>query len=227
MKTSLVLTAIFLSSLSYAEVHLAPVKHLYVPSGFDSNDAVEVVVSGSFPNSCFGRNTVNVEVHGDVVDIEVTAIKKKSFACIDMIIPYQEVISIGNLQGGNYSVRVNEVLEESLKVEEASSNSVDDHIYAAIDQIDETAPGQFVLKGWRYSPCVVLDEVKVVSNNKDTLSLMPVMKQVSTFCPMKMTPVSYPVKLNFQSLKTTEPLLHVRTMDGKSFNKIINLSGRR
>jgi hypothetical protein len=50
-----------------------------------------------------------------------------------------------------------------------------------------------------------------------------VMKTVSEHCPMKGMPVAYPVKLNFDSLKMKQPLLHVRTMDGKSINSIVNL----
>jgi hypothetical protein len=53
------------------------------------------------------------------------------------------------------------------------------------------------------------------------------MKQVSDFCPMKGMPVSYPVRFDFSGLKVKKPLLHVRTMDGKSVNTIIDLEGRR
>ena len=31
---------------------LVPVDHIYVPTGFDSNDTVEVVVTGYLPNLC-------------------------------------------------------------------------------------------------------------------------------------------------------------------------------
>jgi hypothetical protein len=133
---------------------------------------------------------------------------------------------VGNLQGGRYQVLVNDTESKNLKdilvVDEASSNAVDEHLYAAIDQLEKKGKDSYVLHGWRYSNCVDLDRVEVVSNGKDTLSVLPIMKQSAIDCPMKGMPVSYPVKLDVSALKMKEPLVHVRTMDGKSFNKILN-----
>jgi hypothetical protein len=229
------LIAVLLSSSISAQptVVLAPVDHLYVPQGFDSNDSVEVVVTGTFPNACFSRNQVDVKITGDVIDIKVTAISPDHRAllgerfCPQMLVPYKEVVALGNLQGGEYEIRVNDAsryaLRDKLAVGEASSNSVDDDLYAAIDRIEQKSKDEYVLHGWRYSNCVEVDKVKVVPNNKDTLSLLPIMKKVSDFCPMKGMPVSFPVKVDLSSLKMKQPLFHVRTMDGKSFNQIVNL----
>jgi hypothetical protein len=225
------LLASSLNVFAQPEIVIAPVSHLYLPDGFDSNDSVEVIVTGAFSNSCYSRNDVKVEVDGDQIDIQVTAIaNEKSFPasrCSDMIVPYKEVVNVGNLQGGDYKVNVNNTLKDVLKIAEASSNSVDDNIYAAIEWVENKGDNNYMLHGWRYSNCIDLDSVKVISNNKDTLSILPVMKQLSSFCPMKMTPVSYPVKLDFSSMKMKSPLLHVRTMDGKSVNTIIQIEGRR
>lgn len=230
MKKQLILSALLVLTVSqsWAEVSLAPVKHLYVPMGFDNNDSVEVVVTGSLPNPCYGRNTVSVNVTGSDIAIEVTAIRRNTKAmCPQMLVPFKEVVSLGSLQGGSYKITVNNVLTDGLVVGEAPSNSVDDHLYAAIDQLEKKGPNDYVLHGWRYSRCLELDRVEVVSNGKDTLSVLPIMKQVSDFCPMKGVPVAYPVKLNFKNLRINEPLVHVRTMDGKSFNSILNFAGRR
>ena len=218
---------ILLSASAFAQTDLrsAPVKHLYVPTGFDSNDSVEMVVTGHFPNPCYSRNTVSVDVKDDVINVEVTALLRsdEKLLCPQMMVPFKEVISVGNLQGGEYKVNVNGSLNDTLIVGEASSSAVDEHLYAAIDGLEHKGGENYIMHGWRYSNCVDLDHVEVVSNNKDTLSVLPIMKQVSDFCPMKMTPVSYPVKLKTSGLKTKEPLIHVRTMDGKSFNKILGM----
>jgi hypothetical protein len=108
-------------------------------------------------------------------------------------------------------------------VHEAASNSVDDNVYAALEYVEKKSQNDFVLHGWKYSNCMELNEVKVVSNQKDTLSILPIMKKVSDHCPMKGMPVAYPVKLDFSSLKMNQPLLHVRTMDGKSVNSVVHL----
>lgn len=228
MKKQMILTALFMSCVAQAEVSMAPIKHLYVPSGFDSNDSVEVVVTGVFPNLCYSRNTVSVDVKGDQINIEVSAIRRDSkLACPEMLVPFKEVVALGNLQGGSYELIVNNKLKDNLIVGEADSNAVDDHHYAAIDQIEKKGANQYVLHGRRYSHCLQFDHVEIVSNGKDTLSVLPVMKQVSDFCPMKGTPMSIPVSLDFKTLKTKEPLVHVRTMDGKSFNTVLNLDEQK
>jgi hypothetical protein len=209
----------------------APVTHLYVPAGFDSNDTVEVVVTGNFPNSCYSRNDVKVDVRDEEIAVTVTAVShEKSFPaarCSDMLVPFKEVVHIGNLQGGDYKLIVNNRLTDSLRVGEASSNSVDENLYAAIEWVEEKGGNNVLLHGWRYSNCIDHDRVEVKSNDKDTLAILPVMKRLSDFCPMKMMPVRYPVKLDFASLKMRQPLLHVRTMDGKSVNAIIRIEERR
>jgi hypothetical protein len=217
------------------EVVLSPIDHLYVPKGFDSNDSVELIVSGHFPNACFSRDKVEVEVVNETIQITITALApestKRKNRCPQMVVPFKEVISVGNLQGGTYQVVVNDQESKNLKdiliVEEASSNAVDDHLYAAIDQVEHKGNDNYVLHGWRYSNCVDLNEVKVVSNGKDTLSVLPIMKQTAKDCPMKGMPVAYPVKLDFTSINIKAPLIHVRTMDGKSFNKILNVEERK
>ena len=212
------------------DIVVAPVKHLYLPSGFDSNDAVEVVVTGEFPNTCYSRNDVKVNVDEEIIDIKISAANHEKIApsikCAEMVVPFKEVVHIGNLQGGKYTVRVNEKtrfsLEDEIMIQEASSNSVDDHIYAAVEWVEKKSEQDFVLHGWRYSNCIDLQKVEVISNGKDTISILPVMKQLSDFCPMKMMPTAYPIKLDFSRMKMKEPLLHVRTMDGKSVNSILN-----
>jgi hypothetical protein len=229
MKKQIILMSLLLSTVAGAqtEVSRAPVKHLYIPEGFDTNDSVELVVTGTFPSPCYARNTVKVNVIEDKIKIEISAIRRDTKAmCPQMQVPYKEVVSVGNLQGGSYDVQVNDKLTDKLVVQEATSNSVDDHLYAAIDRVEKVGANDYVLHGWRYSHCVQFDRVQVVSNGKDTLSILPVMKQVNNFCPMKGMPVAYPVKLDFAGL-INEPLIHVRTMDGKSFNTVLNQENQR
>jgi hypothetical protein len=206
----------------------APVKHLYVPHGFDNNDSVEVVITGEFPNTCYTRNTVEVSYQKELINIKVTALEptNDNRVCAEMIVPFKEVVSLGNLQGGKYKVIVNEKsdykLEDELKIVEASSNSIDDYMYAAVDFIEKVSQDKVYLNGYRYSTCIEIDRVEVISNNKDTLSVLPIMKQVSDFCPRKMTPYSVPVSIDLSTMTMKAPLIHVRTMDGRSVNTILN-----
>jgi hypothetical protein len=228
---------LFLSQVAFAAPKIipSPVKHLYIPEGFDSNDSVEVVVTGEFPNTCYARNRVEVKFKDELIDVTITAIapddsKKDLGFCTDVIVPFKEVIAVGNLQGGRYSVRVNGESQGSLRddllVVESTSSAVDDSVYAAVERVEDKGNGNYILHGWNYSPCLEIDTITVVSNKKDTLSILPVMKQTSDFCPMKGVPVSHPVKLDFSTLKMKQPLLHVRTMDGRSINTIVDFERR-
>lgn len=211
----------------------APLDHLFVPAGFDNNDNVELVVSGHFPNTCYSRNKVDVKVADDQINVRVTAFTRRdsSEKCIDMVVPFTEVVTVGNLQAGNYKVVVNEApgakgLHDTLNVTESRSNSMDDYIYAQVDYIDlgftGGLDGSAFLAAELPSPCLEFDRVEYLSNGKDTVSIMPIMKQLSDFCPMKMVPYQIPVKFDLASLPAKQVLLFGRTVDGKSVSKIIN-----
>lgn len=226
-------TLLVLSSLevSASEIITAPVDHVFVPNGFDSNDSVEFVVTGNFPSPCYSRNKVDVDVVGDVINVHVSAITslEKNKTCVDMIVPFKEVVSVGNLQGGKYSIIVNEgskfELKDKIKVDEATSNNVDDHIYAMVDYIDlgfvESGSAQLV--GMNPSDCFELDHVEYLSNGKDTLSVLPIMKKVRDLCPMKMTPITIPITYDRDAFQGDRILLYTRTIEGKSVNSLVNL----
>jgi hypothetical protein len=229
------LLALLVSAPLYAQaprVIDAPVDHLFVPSGFDNNDNVELVVTGYFPNPCYGRNNVAVKVVNDEIQVRVTALvrqEEKAEACAAMIVPFKEVVPVGNLQGGDYKVVVNSntrfELTDQLKVVEAASQNQDDHIYAVVDYIElgflggESGSAQLV--GWNPSDCLALDHVEYVSNGKDTLSILPIMKKIRDFCPLKMVPLTIPVNFNPESFSHPKILLMSRTIEGKSVNTIM------
>ena len=233
MRNTLLATALILSSSVMAQspsVVEAPVDHLFVPSGFDNNDNVEVVVTGKFPNPCFSRNKVEVEVKDDTVIIDVTSLSKESESmCEDLKVPFSETVTIGNLQAGDYKIVVNQgtayQLNGKLDVAVSSSNSVDDHLYAKIDYVElgftGGLSGDALLVGASVSPCLALDRVEYLSNNQDTLSILPIMKKVGQDCPEKLTKLSIPVKFDPKKIPSEKVLLFVRSIDGKSVHTFI------
>lgn len=232
----LTLLALLVSAPLYAQaprVIDAPVDHLFVPAGFDNNDNVELVVTGHFPNPCYGRNSVDVKVQNDVINVRVTALLRedeKAEACAAMIVPFKEIVPVGNLQGGDYKVVVNAStrfeLKDELKVVEAASQNQDDHIYAVVDYIElgflGGESGSALLVGWTPSDCLALDHVEYVSNGKDTLSILPIMKKVRDFCPLKMVPLTVHVNFNPEAFSHSKILLMSRTIEGKSVNTLMD-----
>jgi hypothetical protein len=228
--------ATLLSSMSFAQTQIidAPVDHLYVPAGFDNNDNIELVVTGLFPNPCYKRNDVKVEVNGDIIDIKVTSILSgddKSTMCAAMVVPFKENVIVGNLQGGDYQIVVNRntvyELKNKIHVAEAASQNQDDHLYAMVNHIElgftGGTTGSAFLVGWKTSDCLEVDRVEYLSNGSDTLSIMPIMKKIREFCPMKMTRLHIPVHFNPGDFTHSKILLMSRTLEGRSVNNLVNL----
>lgn len=210
----------------------APVNQLYAPAGFDNNDNVEVVVAGEFASLCFSKNTTEVKIDGLNININISAIynipgghEKK---CGQMRVPFKEVVALGSLKEGSYKIRVNQgtayELNDKMKVGAAEINIIDEHIYANIEYIETTKdPKKVILRGHNPSDCLIFSRFEYLSNGKDTISVLPIMRKVSDFCPMKMTDFAVEATLDFSGLKTTNVLVHTRVMDGRSVNTILDL----
>ncbi len=235
MKRLTVFAALFMIStfaVAASEVIISPVDHLFVPKGFDNNDNVEVVVTGKFPNPCFMRNKVDVVVKDEKISITVTAIKRQddtSALCEPMTVPFTEEVLIGNLQGGDYQIVVNEgsryTQKDTLNVAVSRSESVDDYLYPIVEYVElgftGGLGGDALLYAKTPSDCVVFDHVEYISNNKDTISVLPVMKKTGTVCNEKLTRIEIPIRFNVRSVPHSDVLLYVRSIEGKSVNALI------
>ncbi|MFZ4715197.1 MAG: hypothetical protein ACOYL6_15855 [Bacteriovoracaceae bacterium] len=232
MKKYIFVGSLILSSISMAAAvsTLAPIDNIYVPKGFDNNDSVEIMVSGFFPNLCYKRNTVNVEVLKDVIKVNVTAlVDAEDFGiCSEMVVPYLETVSLGNLQAGSYKIVVNEEAQNSLTdeiaIQEANSNAIDDNTYAAIKDVRRVGEGnKFIFTGEEYSNCYKFDHFEFIDNGKDVISVLPIMTKVNKYCLVQGKATQYKARIDFTNMKTDRPLLHIRTLDGKSINSVVNL----
>lgn len=235
-KNTLAVTALSLGmgSLALAQtrtvltpsVRAIPVDHVFAPDGFDTNDDTQVIVTGYLPNLCYKSPKASQQVLGKTIDVRVQALydMPPGTMCLQAIVPFMEAVSVGVLDKGTYNIKVNEGTPsskaEQIKVVESSSSAIDDHVYAAVDFV-ETFPGSRTirLKGYNPSDCFELDQIKMVSNKKDTFAVLPILKQVREACPMKMVPFEYeatvPNELDAETL-----LLHVRVMNGRSVNAL-------
>ena len=205
---------------------MTPVDHIYSPKGFDSNDNVEVIIEGYLPNLCHKSPTSVVKVVGSKIEIKVTALRYDASNpfCPEAIVPFVETVNVGLLDKGNYDIVVNgkSIYQKdgAIEVAEATSNSVDEHVYANVDSVmKESGSREVELRGYTVSDCFVLDEINVVDNGKDVYSVLPKMKQISDFCPQKMVPFSYKMEVP-SKLKRDKVLLHVRGMNGNSVNSL-------
>jgi hypothetical protein len=206
-----------------------PVDHVFTPFGFDSNDNTEVIVTGFLPNLCYKAPKSIVSVKDGKISVSVVAIKSQQGLgfCADVIVPFIESINVGVLDKGKYQIAVNEKSswekKSNITISEASSNSIDEAVYANVSEVTPSEEGsrKVLLKGYNPSDCFELKEIKIVDNGVDTYSVLPKMKQVKTFCPKKMIPFTYEFEVP-QKLEADKVLLHVRVMDGRSVNAFFN-----
>lgn len=229
MQIKILFTALFLSSFVFAGTPVkveVPVTDVYIPSGFDSNDSVEIIISGYLPNLCHKNPSTEFKVEKNTISIKATALKyhKTNPFCPEMIVPFLKSVKVGVLPKGNYNVVINKNEKDILKVEESTLTVKDNHIYAYVSYIDKSTlkDNHITIKAYNPSDCMSLDRVEVFDNGKNTYSILPIMKQNREFCPMKMVPYEFDVKLP-KILKSRKVLLHVRSMDGNSVNAEVEL----
>lgn len=233
---SVVLTLTFLfTSFLQAQVSVvdAPVNHLFIPTGYDNNDNIELVVSGFYPNTCFSSHRNEVSVVGDTVYVKVTALVRETIfsSCDKVSVPFHEVINVGNLQGGDYKIIVNNnsrnQISEKLFVDEAASRNTDDHVYAIVEYIDLGftlgQAGYVNLMAKTPSDCYEFDRVEYISNKKDTISILPILKKVKENCSKKGTYFTIPLKYTPQDFSSSQILLFSRTLQGKSVYSIVQM----
>jgi hypothetical protein len=231
--SSLIVGGILVPQMSQASTPVevqVPVENVYTPKGFDSNDRAEVVISGYLPNLCHRSPFSKVRKVGKSIQVELSSLyyEPNNPFCAQMIVPFLETVQVGVLEKGDYEVIVNGGTQDKqrsvLTITEAKQNSVDDYVYAGVEYVDKSAADSTVtLKGYNPSDCYAFDEVVSVSNNKDTYAVLPKMKQVYSFCPMKMIPFSYQYRVP-KDLEEKKVLLHVRSMNGKSVNSVYDFN---
>ncbi len=223
----IILSSIATQASTPVEV-LVPVDHIYSPKGFDSNDNIEIIISGYLPNLCHKSPKTLIHVKGQNINIEVKSLKYSltNPFCPQVIVPFLEAVSVGMLNKGTYQITVNGKSpyqqKSQITIAEATTNAIDDFMYAGVEYVEKIEGSrQIKLKGYNPSDCFVLDQIKFINNGKDTYSVLPKLKQVSDFCPLKMMPFTYQAKVPSE-LTEEKLLLHVRSMDGKSVNSLFN-----
>lgn len=198
---------------------LAMVEEIFVPAGFDSNDNTEISITGYLPNPCYNPVYEKVQINGNNIKINIyTTQINDTEICATMIVPFFKTISLGLLNKGSYKISINQELSSDLFIAESSSDAIDDFTYANVEYVEREEFSKTIhLKGYNPSNCYEYVETKIISNKKNTYSLLPKMRKYSDYCPMIITPFDIEVELPGE-LKTEIILLHVRAMYGKSIN---------
>ena len=208
-----------------ARIIEAPVSHVFIPNGFDSNDNVQVVVIGRFPTTCYQLYTHAVRREGSQIKVYVYAIYQSDRPCADAIVPFKQEINLGAANKGVYDIVVNpgssHPVHGRVPVVAAKTNRIDDYIYAYVEYIGSVKndPNRVKIGGYIASDCFKFKQFHKMTNKKDVIAVLPILEQVSDFCPMKMTPFEYAIDI--PKMNSRQVLLHVRSMEGQSVNKVL------
>ena len=233
MQSLIVLAVIASSSMVRAENKIVVMKpqFIFTPKSFDSNDNAQIVLAGAFTGYCMKMGTTQQRVDKELKKIYIKQFISKTGNCedLEMYIPYSNVINLGSLPAGNYEVlAANEnssfTKMSVLPVHVASANTsgTDERLYAPVASIDFNSSGSspvITLKGVFTNSCLQLSGVEVYSRLGDVYEVLPIVKKGGTNCVAVMRPFAKTIELN--KFSTRVSLIHVRSMNGQSLNRVI------
>lgn len=214
----------------------APVEKVFVPQGFDDNDNVEVIMHGHFPDSCYktGPATVTEDIEAKQIKITVSSYRYSDTNCMKMIVPFIQSVKLGTLPTAQYKVIVsakNRLEPSDLSVGVRNAETPDDYLYAPvedayIDVDDARTEHYLVLMGsypHTFVGCVMLDEVRTNLTDDGIFVVQPIMKfyETSEECKARGWKPRFNYREKISSALTAgDKLLHVRVLNGNSFNKL-------
>jgi hypothetical protein len=215
-----------LVSAEAVEIIIEPQK-IHVPMGFDSNDNVEIVVAGALPNTCYGQPFGMAKINGMDVILDMKAKKTvgKDMTCVRALAPYLLSIPLGRLEQGTYRVLINTGSDlqkgGELLVQRPSSNRIDDFTYANVTKVKKAIrKGAIILEGIHSSGCIEIDRVEMVPNkindSYDTVSVLPIVRQVQPNCDRTIKPFSY--EFLVPNPQKNDVVFHVRSTEGQALN---------
>ncbi len=209
------------------ELVLAPIQRTFVPQGFDDNDNAQVIVTGAYPNSCYhvGHTQYWIDRQAKKIDIEVTTYKTNNEFCLQVYVPFQQEISVGVLDKGDYTVTVNQDNRNArpMVVRDSPTVTPDSHIYAPVSQIIRTGPREFMLRGTFHSSCLNMESVKLNYEAGEVIAVLP-MATYDSNCFETGQAHAWESRFRVRNELAGDFLMHVRSLNGDSLNTVQSFS---
>lgn len=218
-------------------------KILSIEKGFDSNDSVEIAVHGYLPSTCYklGQGKALVDQVKKQILVNVEGYVLNNTICTQAAIPFVEVIQIGFLKPGNYTVvsALDHSISGKLAIQPNRGDDPDDYFYAPVDTVELTMADSdkskdikqvLKLKGtypYMWTGCMRITEVKTYTTENKVLVVQP----ISQIFPDEQCTDDAVDKYNRFDLSkqidtniTDQGLVHVRTLNGRALNKFVDFS---
>lgn len=236
-KYTLVLGVLFAVSLSASVVLAQEPQQVgvnfhtsYIPDGFDSNDNTQLVLEGSFKNSCYRPSQPKVKVDKSKKRITVEG---RAYIypgnCLDMVVPYHQVVDLGILGAGAYEV-IQPTSEKNyelgdLKIRKRSTTSPDDYLYAPVSQAyftynDNDQP-IIRITGVFTNACMKIKDIRV-KVVRDVISVLPIAElKGGNLCGSGRYRFSKSIEID--DVDPGRYLLHVRSLNAQAINTLIDI----
>lgn len=212
------------------EVNYLPEK-VFVPSGFDDNDTIQIILEGSFPNSCYKSGPVQVKKDPESKEIQITHVAYKTTGqnCLMMIVPYFVEVDLGRLPQGDYQVSIvdekgKKQMIQAMTVKKSNTSSADNFIYAPVEDIslvypEEGRAPQLVISGTWTTNCAAFDRIDIIKDKDNIAVVLPILKYLSLpNCTNVTDKFRHVLEIPFELDETS--LIHVRALNGRSLNII-------
>lgn len=234
LKTCLVLLAsslVSMTAMAQVDPVLAPTsfQKIYFPTGFDSNDHVQIVGEGLFPDSCYkpAPAEVKVDEKNKMIVLAPRAYHYQGLYCLQYIVKYDRVVDLGILKAGKWKIFQGNpaVALGEIDIRQATTDAPDDYLYAPVSQAffhQTNAKKEVLLTGEFTNDCMVLDRV-LVNFEKEAIVLQPVARiETRSNCQQGQFPFTHNVDVN--TLNQGRYLLHVRSMNGNAINTLVDVN---
>ncbi len=216
------LNSVFADNIKIETVALGTV---YAPIGFDSINKSQVAVEGVFSDTCYRVGPHKVTVNGDTITITQGAYFYNGI-CADVLVPFYQVIELGVLNVGNYSIvdgatgRTLGMLPIAVAPPKSKLTYPDNYLYAPVSDASLLVDGgkRIVISGMFTDDCTHFKEIRVQRFN-NVIQVLPITERVGT-CHRKVSPfqVSKPIEI-----PDGHYLLHVRALSGNAINKMVDV----
>lgn len=208
-----------------------PVQTAYIPQAFDNNDNAQFMVEGYLPSPChkLGPFSTFVDPGTGTIQVEQWAYFH-NVPCADMIVPFQQEVSVGILDKGKYKVRDSPSgqLLGAMPVQRALRPEPDEFFYASVRDAyvlpqTPSAPTVARIEGFLSNTCSRIKETRVLRESPNVVTILPIVTQIPrTVCAQAMVPFQREVRL--PSMGQGRHLLHVRSLNGQAVNKLFDIS---
>jgi hypothetical protein len=201
---------------------------VYLPDGFDTNDQVQVVGEGMFSHLCYrsAPNLVTVDYHSKTIYVGPAAYLFSGF-CLQVVLPFNKVLDVGIVEEpGTYKIvqTTDHRVMGEIRIKAANRAEPDDYLYAPISQAYfhvEAGQNQILLSGDFPNSCMSFKEIRI-NAQPDVIVVQPIIEMSNTqACKDGVFP--FEKKFDLGKFKAGRYLLHVRSMNGRAVNTLVNV----